>query len=263
MSIVLAPEHPFWGAQEKVLRAGHHLEVLHSEFVEWCNRYPHGLVAVPEIEPLDPETGEYLATFTFDVNPPSWGVAIGEFLHDLRSALNHLLVTVAQSPTELIQFPCAVTKGDYKSCGQMIAGVPPEYLPLIEAAQPYHRGDISAAKMHPLRRLADLNNRDKHHFLLVTLLGLQDPTGAYRSIWEHPGVESVQLNVGPSQKDAKVVDVRFRDQEGVEGKPEPSVGVVFDDPDIPSVYRMSVEPILREMLDVSGGILADFYGILT
>lgn len=262
MNIVLGPEHPFWGAQEKVVRAGHHLDTLHGEFAEWCDRYPHGLVAIPEVEQLDAETGEFLATFTFGVNPPAWGVVIGEFLHDLRSALNHLVVTVAASPTERSQFPCAVTSGDYKSCGPMIAGVPPEYLPIIGAAQPYHRGNKAAAKRDPLSRLADLNNRDKHELLLVTLLGLQDASGAYRSVWEHPGLESVEFTIGAAGKDTKLVGPHFRDEGDEETEAEPSVGVVFNEPAVPSVDRMPVEPILKEMLDVSGGILADFYSIL-
>lgn len=263
MSIVLGPEHPFWGAQEKVLRAGHHLDQLHDEFAEWCHRYPHGLVATPRVEEPDADTGEILATFTFNVNPPAWGVVIGEFLHDLRSALNNLLVAVVESPTEHTQFPCAVTRNDYKSCGQILAGVPSEYRTVIEGVQPYHRGDESAAKRDPLRRLADLNNRDKHHLLLVTLLGLQDASGTYRSVWEHPGVEGFEFRVGPSQADAKVVGVRFRDEENADTQAQSSVGVVFNEPNVPSVHRMPVEPILKEMLDVSGGVLADFFAILT
>lgn len=263
MGIVLGPEHPFWGAREKVLRAGEHLNALDAEFAEWCNRYPDGLVAVPEVEEIDAETGEYLATLTFDVNPPTWGVVVGEFLHDLRSALNHLLVTVCPSPTEHTQFPCAITTQDYASCGPMIAGIPAEYLPVIEAAQPYHRGDKAAAKMHPLKRLADLNNRDKHHLLLVTLLGLQDATGRFTTIWEHPDVRSVQFNIGPSEKDVKVVNVQFGDEVDADVKAKPSVGVVFDEPELPSVHRMSVEPILAEMLATSRGIVEDFFGLLT
>jgi len=39
----------------------------------------------------------------------------------------------------------------------------------------------------------------------------------------------------------------------------PAIGVVFDEPEIPSVHRMSVSPILSEMLDVSRGIVDDFF----
>jgi hypothetical protein len=144
----------------------------------------------------------------------------------------------------------------------MIAGVPSEYLPVIDAAQPYHRGQQSAAKMHPLRRLADLNNRDKHHLLLVTLLGLRDGSGKYTTVWEHPDVKSVQFNVGPSREDAKVVAVHFGGEDGERGNTKPSVGVVFDEPELPSVHRMSVAPILKEMLDASRGIVEDFFRIL-
>jgi hypothetical protein len=260
MSIVLAPEHPLWGAWAKVDRAGEHVEVLKEEFADWCNRYPDGLVIVPELDELDPATGEFIASVNFDVNPPAWGVRIGEFLHDLRTALNHLLVATSATPTAETQFPVAVTKGDYESCWPMVFGVPTPYLEVVKAAQPYESGNADLARLHPLRRLADLNNRDKHHLLLVTLLGLEDASGAYKSFWEHPRAESVEFRVGPAETDSEVAKVTFR-SEGEKDVSRPSVGVVFEEPDVPSVHRLPVSLVLEEMLVECRAIVDAFFQI--
>lgn len=261
MGIVLAPEHPFWGAGAKIDRAEEHLNTLNDDFADWCRRYPEGLVVIPEFEEIDPSTGEFIATFNFDVNPPAWGVVIGEFLHDLRSALNHLVVVTSAAPTAETQFPAAVTRNDYKSCWPMVAGVPAPYLAVVEAAQPYKRGNEAEARLHPLRRLADLNNRDKHHLLLVTLLGLQDASGAYKSVWEHPGVESVQFEIGRAEGATKVVRVAFRSEGEVDANSNPSVGVIFDEPEVPSVHRLSVSFVLSEMLAECRGVVDAFFQI--
>jgi hypothetical protein len=263
MGIVLGPEHPFWGARAKVVRAGTHVNTLDAEFAEWCERYPHGLVAIPEVEEIDPATGEYIASFTFDVNPPDWGVIIGEVLHDIRSALNHLVVVVAETPTGKTQFPCALTPNDYKSSWEMIDTVPTEYVAIIESVQPCQRGDIRLAVLDPLARLVTLNNRDKHHLLLVTLLGLQDTTGAFKSVWEHPGVQSVELHFSPMEDEAKILDVQFRggEEQDMDVKNNPAIGVVFDEPELPSVHRQSVLPILADILKTARGIVDDFFRV--
>lgn len=259
MSFVLAPEHPLWGAHAKVERASQLLDSLNAEFTDWCERHPNGLVVNQEVEELDPLTGESLTTFTFDINPPAWGVVIGEFLHDLRTALNHVVVATTTNPTEKTQFPASVTQADYGSCWEMVDGVPATYLQVVEAAQPYNSGSVAAAHTHPLKRLVDLNNRDKHHLLLVTVLGLKDGTGAYKSFWEHPAAESVIFQVGRIEANTKPLEVKFRPEGGEH--PTPSVGVVFDEPDVPSVNRQPVAAVLEEMLVVSDGVVDAFLQI--
>jgi hypothetical protein len=165
----------FHGINIKLQRADIQMRALESEFdrIVDGNLYPF----VPEIHD-EGRTHIYKA-----VNPPPvgvfWGAQIGEIVHSLRSALDHLawqlVIAGGNTPNNRTQFPVCEGKPKKrivkyfpyprkKSRLRISGEVPPRALALIEAIQPYYRTDES-------RRISAINKLDifdKHRELIVT-----------------------------------------------------------------------------------------------
>ena len=98
-----------------------------------------------------------------------WGMYVGDAVHSLRSALDHLVYATANEPTRQCGFPICTTAKDWAiESPAILWSVPDEIRALIDAAQPYHRGDASHS--HPLAVLNALWNLDKHKTIPVTAL---------------------------------------------------------------------------------------------
>jgi hypothetical protein len=156
---------------DRVERAQEHLESIKGELLSYYNSDPCRLRG--EFQPKAHRSGEAqgpggeLASLNVRLN-----TLIGEFLHDLRSALNHLareLVTAnGLTPTESSQFrvfgkePCSQRK---QALLNINPGIGPEARTLITDAQPYKLGDRYSE--HPLWVLHELWNIDKHREVIA------------------------------------------------------------------------------------------------
>ena len=101
-------------------------------------------------------------------SPLHLGVIVGDFMHNLRCVLDHLVwqlvVLNGQQPGDHNQFPIFDTPGAYKKkAGRYLRGVAADHRALIETFQPYHLEDDAAS--HYLAVLRDLSNIDKHRFV--------------------------------------------------------------------------------------------------
>ena len=137
-------DDPLLGCRLKLQSAWRHRQALGGELQEFLER------ADPEPSPLH------------------LGVIVGDFLHNLRCVLDHLVwqlvVLNGQEPGEHNQFPIFDTPGAYKKrAGRYLRGVAIDHRKLIETFQPYHLEDNAAS--HYLAVLRDLSNIDKHRFV--------------------------------------------------------------------------------------------------
>jgi hypothetical protein len=155
----------------KLDRAEHVIKELYEAIVEYLAE--HNYRAVGHFER---ERSEYV--FLGEVTKPTayLSVIIGEVVHDMRSALDHLAWQLAllttPTPYDLTQFPIALTPGEFgrKRGQEMIQDLLPKHRALIETFQPYHRVDRSDAFGPPaLRDLRFLSNTDKHRLLNATI----------------------------------------------------------------------------------------------
>lgn len=138
--------------------------------------------------------------------PPTdeWGMVFGEVVHNLRSLLDNLVVTIARqsgSPTDKeiksLQFPIAASAEEWKSQSKRIALLPDQYKRAIESIQPFQRiqqegspdGDL-------LIMLRDLSNEDKHHLYLKPNFLYQEFQNS--STVEFESEEAAAKNVPPN-----------------------------------------------------------------
>jgi hypothetical protein len=103
--------------------------------------------------------------------PPHWPAVFGDFVHNLRSALDHLAWQLVKlnrgSPNESTQFPIWPNEFRYVDGAQkalwVSGGVSPAALGEIKAVQPYQRPD--RLDFDFLWRLRNLDVIDKHRHL--------------------------------------------------------------------------------------------------
>ena len=111
--------------------------------------------------------GNGVERFQVKREPPlRFGVILGDCLHNLRSALDHLVWQVAlldgNTPDRNAQYPIA-SKSERQfedMAKRQLAGLNDRHRAMIKDTQPFHRGADAAT--HPLSMLANLSNTDKH-----------------------------------------------------------------------------------------------------
>jgi hypothetical protein len=176
---------PLFGVRLKLERAVAHLAALDAEVSAWLAREPYTLYG--EFEPWlkfgkGPNFGLYHLRFR-DVGaiPPEWSVVVGDFLHNARTALDHLVwqlvLANGATPDTNNQFPISLTPDDFAKGLERdrLRGVRENDVQVIEDAQPYadeEFRDYSTVQLkveQPLAILRELSNTDKHRVLNPTL----------------------------------------------------------------------------------------------
>lgn len=167
------------GCWAKLRRADLHLQELNAKIREYMDA-GHASIS----ESYDP------GNYSFEVRieaaePPNrllWGVILGDVIHNLRSALDHLvwqlvLLGAERIPGRQHQFPIALTEAEYLGGRglreRMLAGVAEDHRAVIDRVQPFRLGDNASG--HSLAHLKRLSNTDKHRVLPVTAFTTQAP----------------------------------------------------------------------------------------
>lgn len=159
---------PFVGAKLKIVRAYDHLKALNNEVDATLARQPNAVVG--EIEP---DSGDKVYRAHLKWEPPrEWGLTLGDCIHNLRSALDHmvwdLVILNGETPDPKTEFPIYGDPAQYRlkhEAPRKLRGVPAEAAEVIEEAQPYHS---PRPRSSPLWALRELDIIDKHRSLLLT-----------------------------------------------------------------------------------------------
>lgn len=215
------------GAREKLERARHHFDVLRAQVEPFEEGDAHRFSYE-----VDVDAGVY-TFYVHDLRAPdpSWGLMVGDCLHNARTALDYLAVRLyalgtAQDPSEIsgISFPLAETPEGFQS-SPTVASFKKElglrgYLARIEEMQPFHAGNPSiwgyggpwpVVPLLPaaLNRLSSLDNIDKHRVIHVAWVGV----AALRGVPMSPPASFKAMGGGtrlePLEEDAEVGTLTF------------------------------------------------------
>jgi hypothetical protein len=248
------------GPRAKVKRARKHLDCLNAEMRAFADEDPYAV-----IDKFDPQTLKYEAWFDVRREPDAitWGILLGDFLHNLRSALDHLVgqlvLLSGGKKIEGTQYPIVTSGTDYwciprdgssSKRNWMLKGVAEKYRTAIDQTQPYRAGqDASRTR---LALLSALSNADKHrfihpawafmapvrreHFNVTTsaewaILDVEVPTGELKH-----GTKILTASLQLSTPDADVdvkgnlpIDIGFGQRRGGRGGiPAPALGSLAD-----------------------------------
>jgi hypothetical protein len=154
------------GVYNKIIRAEEHLAVIRAEIA----RHKHKCRIV-----FKKDVNEQMIRFIADIPepPPFLSIIIGECLHNLRSALDHIVWHLAEANppnrgSNKNQFPICDSASKFREQKgrKRLEGVPMQAQAVIERLQPYQFG--SSYEFHTLWRLNALVNIDKHRTLMLT-----------------------------------------------------------------------------------------------
>lgn len=239
-------------AKLRLTQAHHHLTTLQREVSAFDDPADRELAGR-----YDPSASEYV--FSIDLQPPAeWGLEVSAFVHHLRSMLENLLCALVEhrgnTPTRTTQFPILTCETDWKprkeggrAATRMIAGVSADDRDFIESVQPYKRRVFFPDSLppdnfsdgfvhtHPLAVLRDLNNTDKHHYLLPSLI-----TAASTQPIQEDGTI---LAFDPIQDVESVDALQFKYVSGVTGEQGTEIGrlpIIANGPN--PVVEMTTKP---------------------
>jgi hypothetical protein len=158
-------------AELKVARALEHLEALKVELKLFYDSSPYTITRFDNAE-----SGRHVVRVEMKDISDRTAILAGDFVHNLRSALDHAVFSLAVHATKAIpkkrlQWPVLESPNE-KTLKQQTEGVPPEAVAIIESLQPYHEGPGDAFKRNPIWQLNKLDIIDKHRRVAIGLHGL-------------------------------------------------------------------------------------------
>ncbi len=190
---------PFEASKLKLERAAEHLKEFEAAALAYLNSKPCAIV----VEPFPGGLHEQMGTQSWNARirkpmPTKFSVLIGDFVHNLRTALDLLvcdLVTITGKSAADVYFPFCATAADLPRMirDRKIQRAGMDVVAYIESLKPYKGGNVA------LRVIHDLDLTDKHRALLPVLSGvslplsklfgtnLPDAVGNWQSLIDHDG----------------------------------------------------------------------------
>lgn len=189
------------GVQVKIDRSRKHLRDLEMEIAYFLYLKPYEFVSK-----FDPDRSAVSAYFVLTTPEPGllpyWGGVIGDVVHNLRSALDHLAWQIVDANGGAtgndIKFPSSRTEHEYEEWRRPrpdrkkrdpFVGVDCRAIKAIEEEQPYKRKNGQDPATHPLAVLNALWNRDKHKVLIPAIFqfpGLVAPRAPFAVTFTNP-----------------------------------------------------------------------------
>lgn len=176
------------GVKIKIDRAKVHRDSLDRELAVLFPRSSYRIV--PEIR--DDGRRHIYRADTPPAADPMWSAVVGDCVHNLRSALDHLAYGLCDRPNTRTQFPILDRPPRkrlwYKPWSQrrllpgISGGVSRDVRLVLEGVQPYTRRDL----FHGLGLLRDLDNIDKHRELVLVVTSVSGHVRAYEGEDEPP-----------------------------------------------------------------------------
>lgn len=162
---------PLLAVKLKIRRAHEHLHFLQLAIQGFFQREPYNTLSR-----FDRQTDRYVVSLVVREDPPAeWGPMIGDFVNNLRSALDHLAVALVKrsgGATDRTSFPIFAERPAESQWKASIVGMQPDHITAILAVQPFNNPQPPGL-IDTLRWLRELSNQDKHRALtpLVGVLG--------------------------------------------------------------------------------------------
>ncbi|MGH9699493.1 MAG: hypothetical protein ACRD5R_00595 [Candidatus Acidiferrales bacterium] len=152
----------------KIARAEVHAKTVCDEIASWEQQCPYVLTKID-----DPQG--YFYSINVELNPvpdwDRWSLIFGDFIHNLRSALDHFVYAAAICQTKInppvdrrrLQFPISMDSKTFSNGKNGIQSLSEAVQASIEGVQPYNRRHRLLPPL--LGLLRDFDNSDKHRLL--------------------------------------------------------------------------------------------------
>ena len=153
----------------KLARGQEHAQAIKDEMAAWMNRHPYNITQQP-----NSDSTRYSLILRENEAAPflRWTLIFGDFLNNLRSALDYLVYSVAmfESKSSLppyegnLAFPLAKSQPEFiETARRRLGDISLPVQAVFERFQPYNRPHPHLPPL--LGILRDCNNRDKHRLV--------------------------------------------------------------------------------------------------
>lgn len=254
----MTDELPSW--QLKIARAEKHLGELQDVVQAYLDGHYYGPRLIPPILTENPTHWRFVLDIT-KAPDPQIAIVLGDFLFNVRSALDHIAVAIAPPDRQRsVSFPILAEPLDdekEREFRRRTKDMPGAAIAIIEEQQPYNmrlrNPQSKSYSMDPLEALSVLQNADKHRSLAVLVAGLTHPFA--KIFWPNEGVGHMSpkyIAAGDDVFTYKDVgnQIRFDEVEcEVRGNPKLSVRVDGqDDFELATVTRGILERVRDKVI---------------
>ena len=176
--------NPLGGVEAKIRRADEHWQTLRDASEAFIDSNPYSMV----LEHVSDLPVRYAMRAKVTADPPvRLGVIVGDYVNNLRSALDHLVwqIVIAHgehAPTRRTAFPITFSKKDFtmdvirprrRGKKSPLLGVDRNSLRIIEKVQPY-KGRKRRGRFNAFGVLSELSNVDKHQVVHASIAAMTD-----------------------------------------------------------------------------------------
>ena len=158
----------FDGIEAKIDRAGEHVDALNREITDWAQSQPYSVASEPEGQATHHRIYVNLHKIP-DVR--RWGLLLGDAVHNMRSALDHVVyagairVTGQDPPPDERRLQFVIVddpSSEWSKQAWHMAPLSDEMRAFIRGVQPDRSSDPNGYQLNPLRWIRDLDDADKH-----------------------------------------------------------------------------------------------------
>jgi hypothetical protein len=225
----------------KFLAMSEHMNRLDEAVDGWLEEQTEVAVAVGQ---ANSQRTKYVLRLDEVVAYPAeeWGIILGDAVHCLRSGLDQLIWGFIPEPKDRsnrTQYPICLSEREWVTeAPAMYWGVSEAFAELLDKTQPYQRGDVNAARTHPLAVLRALSNLDKHRTIPAIALVADETEAeviATQGIKEWSALrfkEGKRYEKGAVVAESKIVP----DDSGLEPHMDVEVNAAFDIAFGPGIY---------------------------
>ena len=174
------------GVLAKLDRADELREVFDELYESYAASEPYGIFTE-----FDPKTGWHILRWQVNREPPFTELALifGDMISNLRAALDYLVwqlvLASGNRPGRRTAFPVVRRAKDWEvQARTSLRGVDQEWVDVVRERQPFQRPERPS--IHPLAILDHVNNLNKHRFLPVAAVSVQQ-LGLLINVEEAPG----------------------------------------------------------------------------
>lgn len=151
------------GPLRRIIRAKEHLDILDSEISDFL---ASDFCRI-EIRDDSNSSGYVYQPYLLKRIPIIWGILVGEFVHNLRSALDNIAWTIAITKDDRVEFPIFID--NKPSCRRKLEKLREDARAEIEALQPHNRLDREKRRT-PLWCLHRMDIINKHRIILPSVI---------------------------------------------------------------------------------------------
>lgn len=265
------------GAYAKIRRANHHLSQLHASIEEWGSAEENDHVPTFDYDPSQ----NRLEFMLHKVKPDdiNWSLIIGDVVHNLRSALDHLIFQLALlngHPVEKCRksaFLVCIDEASYKESSRRIQGlVSPTALAMIQVLQPYKAAAETGKdpRKSNLWIISQLDIIDKHRTLVIAAKNFRASSISYAVNEEEPMIIEAVDTWKPLVDGAKIATIDFsgagiQHKGKVRVKAQTEVQIFFNETGCGCdglTVEDALRPCIRFVWDVVGLFDRQFFNII-